>query len=43
MGWLSYGQVAACSHDVTTGKWVPTIGAFMPSVLLGFFTISVVI
>jgi amino acid transporter len=35
--------VAAAIVSFSVGKWVPTIGAFMRSVLLGFFTISVVI
>ncbi len=35
--------VAAAIISFSVGKWVPTIGAFMRSVLLGFFTISVVI
>jgi glutamate:GABA antiporter len=35
--------VAAAIVSFSIGKWVPTIGAFMRSVLLGFFTISVVI
>jgi glutamate:GABA antiporter len=35
--------VIAAIISFNVGKWVPTIGAFMRSVLLGFFTISVVI
>lgn len=35
--------VVAAIVSFSVGKWVPTIGAFMRSVLLGFFTISVVI
>ncbi len=35
--------VIAAIVSFSIGKWVPTIGAFMRSVLLGFFTISVVI
>lgn len=35
--------VIAAIISFSVGKWVPTIGAFMRSVLLGFFTISVVI
>src|SRR5579862_3093678 len=35
--------VAAAIVSFSIGKWVPTIGAFMRSLLLGFFTISVVI
>jgi amino acid transporter len=35
--------VVAAIISFSVGKWVPTIGAFMRSVLLGFFTISVVI
>lgn len=35
--------VIAAIVSFSVGKWVPTIGAFMRSVLLGFFTISVVI
>ena len=35
--------VVAAIVSFSIGKWVPTIGAFMRSVLLGFFTISVVI
>jgi glutamate:GABA antiporter len=35
--------VVAAIISFNVGKWVPTIGAFMRSVLLGFFTISVVI
>ncbi len=35
--------VGAAIISFSVGKWVPTIGAFMRSVLLGFFTISVVI
>jgi glutamate:GABA antiporter len=35
--------VTAAIISFRIGKWVPTIGAFMRSVLLGFFTISVVI
>jgi glutamate:GABA antiporter len=35
--------VMAAIVSFSIGKWVPTIGAFMRSVLLGFFTISVVI
>ena len=35
--------VVAAIISFSIGKWVPTIGAFMRSVLLGFFTISVVI
>jgi|HubBroStandDraft_5_1064220.scaffolds.fasta_scaffold10989_4 amino acid transporter len=38
--WLT---VIAAIISFSVGKWVPTIGAFMRSVLLGFFTISVVI
>lgn len=35
--------VIAAIISFSVGKWVPTIGAFMRSVLLGFFTISVVV
>ena len=35
--------VVAAIISFSVGKWVPTIGAFMRSVLLGFFTITVVI
>jgi amino acid transporter len=35
--------VIAAIVSFRVGKWVPTTGAFMRSVLLGFFTISVVI
>ena len=35
--------VGAAIISFSVGKWVPTIGAFMRSLLLGFFTISVVI
>src|SRR5215472_16043572 len=35
--------VVAAIISFSIGKWVPTIGAFMRSVLLGFFTISVVV
>lgn len=35
--------VIAAIISFRVGKWVPTIGAFMRSALLGFFTISVVI
>ena len=35
--------VVAAIVSFSVGKWVPTIGAFMRSVLLGFFTISVVV
>jgi glutamate:GABA antiporter len=35
--------VIAAIISFSVGKWVPTIGAFMRTVLLGFFTISVVI
>jgi len=35
--------VVAAIISFSVGKWVPTIGAFMRSVLLGFFTISVVV
>ena len=35
--------VGAAIISFSVGKWVPTIGAFTRSVLLGFFTISVVI
>jgi amino acid transporter len=35
--------VVAAIVSFSVGKWVPTIGAFMRSALLGFFTISVVI
>ena len=35
--------VVAAIVSFSVGKWVPTIGAFMRSVLLGFFTLTVVI
>jgi glutamate:GABA antiporter len=35
--------VGAAIISFSIGKWVPTIGAFMRTVLLGFFTISVVL
>jgi glutamate:GABA antiporter len=35
--------VVAAIVSFRVGKWVPTIGAFMRSVLLGFFALSVVI
>jgi glutamate:GABA antiporter len=35
--------VIAAIISFSVGKWVPTIGAFMRSILLGFFTISVII
>jgi amino acid transporter len=35
--------VVAAIVSFSVGKWVPTIGAFMRSALLGFFTLTVVI
>jgi amino acid transporter len=35
--------IIAAIVSFSVGKWVPTIGAFMRSVLLGFFTLTVVI
>jgi glutamate:GABA antiporter len=35
--------VGAAIISFSVGKWVPTIGAFMRALLLGFFTLSVVI
>ena len=35
--------IVAAIISFSVGKWVPTIGAFMRSLLLGFFTITVVI
>jgi amino acid transporter len=38
--WLT---IVAAIVSFSIGKWVPTIGAFMRALLLGFFTITVVI
>ena len=35
--------IVAAIISFSAGKWVPTVGAFMRSVLLGFFTITVVV